>query len=166
MSKDNSVYNYINSVANQAKKYIDDLKVRVTDLESRVNITETYYGEVFFTNGQGLSFNQILADPTSNAFIEALVAGRPYTYAGWTDTAPNPDVYYSGGTYPGRTDAGGRYPISLPLPIGSSATLVADQYSDGNGMHCDVYMLIKNESSTWDYWLVESNTIRRYMELN
>lgn len=152
---------YINSVKNCLTPAIASLKTRVTDVETRVNITETYNGTVFFTNGQGNSMGQILNDASANGFIENLVAGRPYNYSAWYDSGANHT--YNGGTYPGRIDANGKYPRALPLPIGSSATLITDQFTDIAGMHCDVYMLIKGTDSKWSYFPIEYNVIKNNM---
>lgn len=154
-------YNNANCVKNNINTYIDALKLRVNELESRINITENYYGEVFFTNSQGNSMGQLINDENPSLMIESLVAGREYTYRGWRQDV---NTYYNGGTISARTT--NRNPIhsdlSGNLPVGSSATLITDQYSNDDVMHCDVFFVIKNEFGKWSYIPIRYNTIRSY----
>lgn len=156
-----SASNYANSVVTNIKSYVDHLATRITDIENRIYVTETYYGEVFFTNYRGNSWGQIWADSNTNSFLDHLVAGQAYNYDGWYDSGN--DTTYPSGTYAGRSY--GKYPTALPAP-GSSATLIVDQYSDGSGMNCDVYSLVKNGDGSWSAYPTKYNTIRSYMSFS
>lgn len=135
---------------------LESIKPRLINVEERIIINDNLV-QVYFTNNQGYSFEQILNNLNPNDMIEHLVAGREYFYNGWTDISTG--TTYNGGMINQRSDCNGKYPLQLPLPPGTNAILFTYQYTNNvnQSIYFDVRFLIKNESNKWSYFLLTKN---------